>query len=76
MPKCKFPTIDYAKCFKCLMCADLCSYIKAYVFVVEKGKPIIKNPECCKLDCVLCKKSCPAGAIEYTEHGHNIVPLA
>jgi len=57
----RFPVIYMEKCNNCLLCMDLC---KSGVFAERNDRIYIANPTSCSLDCCMCQKQCPMGAIE------------
>ncbi|MFO8058000.1 MAG: nitroreductase family protein [bacterium] len=61
-------SIDYEKCTECGLCARDCV---SGVYVLQDGKPEIKNPDYCN-KCSHCVAVCPAEAI--THHGLSGTP--
>jgi len=58
------PTINYQKCNSCLKCIEFC---KRGVFALQEKpkKPIVKNPNNCKVYCTNCQKQCANFAITH-----------
>jgi NAD-dependent dihydropyrimidine dehydrogenase PreA subunit len=66
MTKDWFPIIDYKNCSTCLTCLNFCPH---GVFILDKEKPKVRNPENCIEFCQGCGKICPNKAIKYKGEG-------
>ena len=57
-----YPKIDYEKCINCGTCIEYC---KLGVYILDKGKPIVRNPCNCVVFCSGCEAQCPESAISF-----------
>lgn len=66
--------IDYEQCNQCGICIDICPMDVLRVRPGEAGLPMIKYLRDC-MNCFLCERICPVGAIVCTPFRERRVPL-